>query len=1166
LSKTTGVAAWDASAVSTRAIDSPDGYLEVNASLSPKVQMAGLANGNTNAGYTDIDFALYMASGTLYVYEGGLNRGSFGTLAAADKLRVSVEAGVVKYRKNGMLLYTSSIAPKYPLLVDTSLHSSTAALQGAVISGLLVNTRTSAPSADPPSGTYDAALTVSLQAAVGAVIRYTTDGSDPVASSPAYSTPIPVASDAPVTIKAFATAPGYLPSAIATMSYAFAAAAPVFTPGAGLYLGPLFVTATSTTPGAFIHYTFDGSQPTGASPSVANGGTIAIPFSGALKAVSIASGLSPSATTSATYELVVPDPVISPEGGSFSAPIEVTLSAIAAATIHYTLDGSTPDANSPVYTTPFTLSSSGTVKAKAFVAGWTASNVSEASFTVSATPVPPQALTTGAVALVLKPDGTVWGWGSDYNGQLTMSAVPDGNAPLPVQLPISGVRRLAAGDEHVVALKADGTVWAWGLNSSGQAGGADPTVEAPRQFEGLAGIVSVAAGESSGFAVKDDGTVWTWGNGSSTPAQVQGLSSVVSVASGRYHHLALTSGGTVWSWGGEIGSGQGDDLPGTVTPAPLTSIVDAVWIGAHGYTSYAVAGSGAAFVFGEHLGQTSYVPAPLPASAGCSEGCWVSGEVTDAKEVYGSLVIHSDGRVSEFKWAGSEGSYQTVLPAGSVVAASAANGHNLAVASDHRVLSWGADGSPIGEGAQISRPDPLDIATSGFNWRAGTPSIDITEAVNGEGSVTITTASPNGTLHYTADGSLPTATSTQYSEPFQQAVGATVRAITLVPDRAPSHVRDALVWGGQLPDIEFSPDGGIFPDGASATVSHPTSGVTMHYRLDGATPTVSDPTVLSGQTLTFDRSVTLSVAAFKPYYDPAFHAAVFEIQAPLPTPVVTPPSGPQVGSLNLFEVTPRPGVSVRYDFFGADPADWPYSLALPLQLDYPAEFPWTGDPTFTVTIRAFNDYGPQPPSAPLVFTYTIHSARPVVGPVTATPDGPKIIVTPAMSEDVVHYSLDGSDPGPGHPILPSEEQIPASGLIKLRSIRGYGVLASPVVTLDYRDSDGDGLSDEAEAVLGTDPHDPDTNHDGITDGNAVAAGISPTSMDVDGDGIPNAVEILNGTNPFSADTDGDGYNDNVDAFPIDPTRHAPGSPPGGDYTPPVITILRPVNAVKVGGQ
>jgi len=111
------------------------------------------------------------------------------------------------------------------------------------------------------------------------------------------------------------------------------------------------------------------------------------------------------------------------------------------------------------------------------------------------------------------------------------------------------------------------------------------------------------------------------------------------------------------------------------------------------------------------------------------------------------------------------------------------------------------------------------------------------------------------------------------------------------------------------------------------------------------------------------------------------------------------------------------------------------------------------------------------------------------------------------------------------------------------------------------DTDGDGLPDWKEREIGTDPYNPDTNGDGIPDGIEYAMGLDPKNMDMDGDGLTNAQELAMGTNPFLADTDGDGVPDNLDAYPLDPTRwQAPGPDPN-DHTPPVITLIEPADAV-----
>ena len=112
-------------------------------------------------------------------------------------------------------------------------------------------------------------------------------------------------------------------------------------------------------------------------------------------------------------------------------------------------------------------------------------------------------LSGGGFAAVLGTDGTVWAWGDDSAGQL-------GTAPssIPVTRPVntigagSGISQLSAGDFHMLALKPDGTVLAWGANGYGQLGnGSTAPVTGPVQVTGLTGATQVAAGGEFSLAV-----------------------------------------------------------------------------------------------------------------------------------------------------------------------------------------------------------------------------------------------------------------------------------------------------------------------------------------------------------------------------------------------------------------------------------------------------------------------------------------------------------------------------------------------------------------------------------------------------------------------------------------------------------------------------------------
>jgi hypothetical protein len=155
-------------------------------------------------------------------------------------------------------------------------------------------------------------------------------------------------------------------------------------------------------------------------------------------------------------------------------------------------------------------------------------------------------------SVALKQNGTVWAWGSNTYGQLGDGSGADSLTPV-VVAGTDGVISVAAGQYHTLALKPDGTVWAWGNNQFGQLGdGTTTNHPMPVMTLGLSGANRIAAGAFHSLAVKDDYTVWTWGDNEcgqlgdgtttnrTTAVQVPGLGEAVFVAGGRDHSLAVS--------------------------------------------------------------------------------------------------------------------------------------------------------------------------------------------------------------------------------------------------------------------------------------------------------------------------------------------------------------------------------------------------------------------------------------------------------------------------------------------------------------------------------------------------------------------------------------------------------------------------------------------------
>jgi alpha-tubulin suppressor-like RCC1 family protein len=177
----------------------------------------------------------------------------------------------------------------------------------------------------------------------------------------------------------------------------------------------------------------------------------------------------------------------------------------------------------------------------------------------------------GTHSLALREDGSLWGWGMNYRGRLGFNGAEHVKAPQKV---MDDVQAVAAGAHFSLILKNDGSLWACGNNDLGQLGNgaadapddtaeAEPPESAPQKI--MEQVTAIAAGDAHALALREDGSLWAWGhnlygqvgNGGATdlfdtcqskPVRVF-ESGVCGLAAGDKISLALTEDGDLWGWG-----------------------------------------------------------------------------------------------------------------------------------------------------------------------------------------------------------------------------------------------------------------------------------------------------------------------------------------------------------------------------------------------------------------------------------------------------------------------------------------------------------------------------------------------------------------------------------------------------------------------------------------
>ena len=345
--------------------------------------------------------------------------------------------------------------------------------------------------------------------------------------------------------------------------------------------------------------------------------------------------------------------------------------------------------------------------------------------------------------IVQTSEDTTWAWGCNGNGRLGNLTTTDQSSPVSVVGGFADWCQISAGESHNLALRSTGTSWAWGCNNAGQLGdGTATSRSSPVSVTGgFSDWCQVEAGGSHSLAIRANGTAWAWGcngagrlgdgttTGRSSPVSVVGgFSDWCQVSAGSSHSLALRTNGTAWAWGSNS-CGLLGNCTTTDSSSPVSVVggfTDWCQISAGRYQSHALRTNGTAWSWGRNTGgylgdgTNTNRSSPVSVVGGFSDWCQISAGIRH------SLAIRTNGTAWAWGCNGSKLGDGTTTGRSSPVSVVggfsdwcqvSAGDLSVGLRTDGTAWAWGTNGTgQLGDGTTTGRNSPVSVVGGFSDW------------------------------------------------------------------------------------------------------------------------------------------------------------------------------------------------------------------------------------------------------------------------------------------------------------------------------------------------------------------------------------------------------------------------------------------------------------------